>query len=262
MDHSRVGVELIAPRAATVLQTPAILHVRGRFAGGLYLDGSSGIVALTNATIALTPISARVAPDTALPDLLLGERVSADLIDLSTARVWSPRPDWAAFDATVFNASVDSERAEADARLRQEAPGVLAAAKTGWLPEALLGLGPGLTPAGDDVLVGRLLAWHAGLVSVSEPTGAIDRLLVSAEPRTNRLSLAFLRAAAAGECSQPWHGLWSALGPGSRSRAEAIRVILGTGQTSGAAAFWGFLTAGEAATNDASKRHNPGFSNR
>lgn len=262
MGHSRVGVELIAPRASIALQASAFLHVRGRFAGGLYLEGSSGILALTTGRIALTPISARVASDSALPDLPPGEHVSADLFDLSTTRVWSPRPDWAAFDALAFGASADEGRSVAGARLRHEAPAVLAAAETGWLPEALLGLGPGLTPAGDDVLVGRLLAWHAGLVPVGGPTAAIHHLLVNAENRTNRLSLAFLRAAAAGECGQPWHDLWPALGPGSRSRAEAIRVILGTGQTSGAAAFWGFLTAGEAATNDASKRHDPGFSNR
>ncbi len=257
MASGRARVDVIAPRAAAALRQSDRAHVLGRFSGGLYLDCAGDIVALTDAVIPLTPLSAQLASDSALPDLQPGNTLFTGTLDLGAARPWSPRPDWSGFDAEAFVLAAEDAFRAAEGLLRREAPEVLAAA-TGPLPEALLGLGPGLTPAGDDVLVGRLLARHAGVVADPWPTLAVDRLLASAKNRTNRLSLAFLRAAAVGECGQAWH----ALGPGSGSRTEAIRVILGTGQTSGAAALWGFLTSGEAATNDASKRHDPGLPNR
>lgn len=258
MDTHTARVDLLTPSTATALGGSERVRVRGSFSGGMYLDCADGIVALTDADIPLTPLSARLVRGCALPELRPGDSLRTDSLDLSSARLWSPRPDWSTFDPQGIVLAAGEALHRANELLRREAPEVLAVA-TGFLPEALLGLGPGLTPAGDDALVGRLLALHAGLVAFANPaTVAIDRLLTIAENRTNRLSLAFLRAAAAGECGQAWH----ALGPGSGSRAEAIRVILGTGQTSGAAALWGFLTAGEAATNDASKRHDPGFPNR
>ena len=257
MSACRVCIDAITPRGLTALRRSDRVRVLGRFAGGLYLDCTDDILALTASTILLTPLSARLTADSALPDLQPGETFDKDRLDLGAAQAWSPRPDWSRFDVDAFVHAAAEALREADALLRREAPAVLAAA-TGPLPEALLGLGPGLTPAGDDVLVGRLLARHAGLTAAPWPAGAVERLLGLAESRTTRLSLAFLRAAAAWECGEAWH----ALGPGSGSRAEAIRVILGTGQTSGAAALWGFLTAGEAATNDASQRHDPGLPNR
>ena len=97
--------------------------------------------------------------------------ISPIVIDLSAAVPWNPQPDW------------DHLRA----RRRQIAAGakVIAGilAEAGWtparcgLPEvvceqaargdtaalgALVGLGPGLTPAGDDWLAGWLLAQHLG----------------------------------------------------------------------------------------------------
>jgi hypothetical protein len=252
--RARLPIEVLSPRAATVLarQNPCV--VRGTFTGGLYLENDDGIIAVTRSEVPLTPLSARLGSGVALPRLHRGDVLPTATFDATQVRFWDPRPPWPALDVSAVLRLATSARIEAEARLQAEAPDVLARATTGLLPEALLGLGPGLTPAGDDVLVGRLLAaqarWPLGGIPASPDLAA--PLLAAAENRTTRLSLAFLRAAAAGECGQAWHDLWPTPGASSGSREAAIRVILGTGQTSGAAALWGFLTAGEVGTNDAS----------
>lgn len=250
----RLPIELLSLRAAAALarQNPCV--VRGTFTGGLYLETDDGIIAVTWSDVPLTPLSARLGSGVPLPPLHNGHVLPPAAFDLTLARLWDPRPRWADLDVATVMRLAAGARAEAEARLRTEAPDVLARASTGLLPEALLGLGPGLTPAGDDVLVGRLLAVQARgpRGGFPAPSDLAAPLLAAAENRTTRLSLAFLRAAAEGECGQAWHDLWPTPVPSSGSREAAIRVILGTGQTSGAAALWGFLTAGEVGTNDAS----------
>ena len=102
---------------------------------------------------------------------------------------------------------------------------------------ALAGLGGGLTPAGDDFLVGAMLyAWLA-----HPAPGAFCRILAeTAAPRTNRLSAAFLRAASRGQCSAAWHALLAASAAGTPLN-EAVHGIVTYGATSGADALIGFL---------------------
>jgi hypothetical protein len=111
---------------------------------------------------------------------------------------------------------------------------------------ALAGLGPGLTPAGDDFLLGLmagLRTWPQFLagkgLSVEEACQAIYR---AAAGRTNLLSMALLRSAREGLFSEVWHILLAALrqGEASEVRGAADRV-LGFGGTSGADALSGFL---------------------
>lgn len=82
----------------------------------------------------------------------------------------------------------------------------------------LLGLGPGLTPAGDDWLAGWLLGQHLGgdlrELALSLPKGLRDLEGLIAEvaaERTTTLSRAFLECAAAGEADEAWHELLDAL---------------------------------------------------
>ncbi len=75
----------------------------------------------------------------------------------------------------------------------------------------LCGLGPGLTPAGDDWLAGWLLAQHLAedlRRSRETSTGLIADITAD---RTTTLSRAFLACAAAGEADEDWHALLSAL---------------------------------------------------
>jgi hypothetical protein len=64
----------------------------------------------------------------------------------------------------------------------------------------------------------------------------------AAAPRTNRLSVAFLRAAARGECNIAWHHLLDALQNGPQEELlEATLAIIAHGHTSGADMLAGFL---------------------
>jgi hypothetical protein len=113
----------------------------------------------------------------------------------------------------------------------------------------LAGLGPGLTPAGDDWLAG----WLVGLRAAAAMSGArppldldaVGRAVVgSARPRTSRLSLAFLQAAADGAVAEPWHGLLAALADADQTPLRhASAEIMRHGATSGSDMLAGFLAA-------------------
>ncbi|MBN1935684.1 MAG: DUF2877 domain-containing protein [Anaerolineae bacterium] len=104
---------------------------------------------------------------------------------------------------------------------------------------ALAGLGKGLTPAGDDFLLGLLL--YAWLFHPDPQTFCTDVVDIAA-PRTTTLSAAFLRAGARGECSAPWHCLFDALSCGHEGKiALAVQRLLDCGATSGADSLLGFL---------------------
>jgi hypothetical protein len=106
----------------------------------------------------------------------------------------------------------------------------------------LAGLGPGLTPAGDDFLVG----WMAGLWLFGTGAGLpVVELcaLVAAEaaPRTTRLSAAWLCHAAAGRFGELWHGFAAACAEGGDGLRAAAGRIRDTGATSGSDALAGLL---------------------
>ncbi len=113
----------------------------------------------------------------------------------------------------------------------------------------LAGLGPGLTPAGDDWLAGWLVGLRAAeAIAGDDPPltlEAVGRAVVgSARPRTSRLSLTFLQAAADGAVTQAWHALLAALpdadpSPIRHAAAEVMRY----GATSGSDMLAGFLAA-------------------
>jgi hypothetical protein len=103
----------------------------------------------------------------------------------------------------------------------------------------LAGLGPGLTPAGDDFLLGLLLGLWA-----TRPKAEVIRLagivLQTAVPRTTQLSAAWLTAAARGEAVLAWHNFVEALLSGTAWKTS-INAILDIGETSGIAALLGFV---------------------
>jgi hypothetical protein len=109
---------------------------------------------------------------------------------------------------------------------------------------SLAGLGPGLTPSGDDFLAGVLLALalmrdHRADAELTEIAAL---LLETTAPRTHEISAAFLRAAHAGEASEPWHPLLDALSIGDAGRVRAAAVsVMEIGETSGADMLAGFL---------------------
>jgi hypothetical protein len=104
----------------------------------------------------------------------------------------------------------------------------------------LIGLGPGLTPAGDDVMAGTM----AGLVLLRHP--AAERFAAGvyslAAGRTTELSRALLRHAAAGRVSGEYAAVLQGL-VGERPLGPAIEGLLATGSTSGRAMALGLCTA-------------------
>jgi hypothetical protein len=184
-------------------------------------------------------------------------------IDLAPAIPWNPQPDW------------DHLRA----RRRQVVAGtnVIAGtlAEAGWslarcgLPEALcdqaargqtaatsalVGLGPGLTPAGDDWLAGWLLAQHL----VGEDLRGLQNLeglvVAMAADRTTTLSRALLACAAAGEADAAWHALLATLAEVPITYLpihQSTQTILSHGATSGAAMLTGFCAGVAHLTPDA-----------
>jgi len=112
--------------------------------------------------------------------------------------------------------------------------------------KSLAGLGPGATPAGDDLLLGLmagLRAWprflKAERLSVDDACAAIAG---AAEERTHALSAAHLRAAQVGQMGVRWHRLAFALAQGDEPAIrQAADTLLAVGATSGADALAGFL---------------------
>ncbi|MGY1836820.1 DUF2877 domain-containing protein [Blastococcus sp. SYSU DS0510] len=104
----------------------------------------------------------------------------------------------------------------------------------------LIGLGPGLTPAGDDVVAGTI----AGLVLLGHPSAQrfAAGVVSLAGGRTTELSRALLRHAAAGQVSGEYAAVLRGL-VGERPLAPAIARLLSTGATSGRAMALGLCTA-------------------
>lgn len=131
-----------------------------------------------------------------------------------------------------------------DSLLRAAAPGVLAV--RGWLGRALtgstevpppvvalIGLGPGLTPSGDDFLAGVMIALHY-LSHGNVARRLADVVLPSAARDTSLVSAAYLRCAAAGEGSKVLFDALDGLFAGDDALlAQRLDAIDGVGHTSG-----------------------------
>ena len=119
--------------------------------------------------------------------------------------------------------------------------------------QALLGLGPGLTPAGDDVLAGALVALHHH----GDPRGAqLAATVVPLLHRTTTVSAALLRQAVLGRAVPQLAAFVAALtcapgagvhGPGAHLcgaagvQQDVLRRLLAVGSTSGACLAFGAL---------------------
>ena len=149
---------------------------------------------------------------------------------LDTPFAHTPRGDSTSAQSLISNLS--SSLAVADL------PSSLAAARQ------LAGLGIGLTPAGDDFLLGALYA--AWIIHPPEVASVLAQGIANrAAPLTTSLSAAWLRSAGKGEAGIPWHQFFEALlvSPGENpvNLQGAMENVLSVGETSGADALSGFL---------------------
>jgi hypothetical protein len=181
-------------------------------------------------------------------------------LEFDGAVEWNPMPDWPGI-SVAMRADLsglqdltglvrDSPRRPAECLQDLEAASLLThglqsgdEAACVEAAHKLAGLGPGLTPAGDDFLVGAMLAAWAGLCGSS----AVEMCWAIAEaaaPRTTALSGAYLRAAGRGACAYRWHALFGALASRDRTGLEMTAGdLLAVGHTSGADALAGFCLA-------------------
>jgi hypothetical protein len=169
--------------------------------------------------------------------------IGIDLDDKDTALAW--RAAWQALSRHGGSAAF-AAIAAAPIRI------LVGATQSGQIGDAriavsqLIGLGEGLTPAGDDFLVGYL----AGLWSASRAKShdavrdTIGGAIAANAARTGTISRHYLEAAIAGEVSEPLARLSAAIGSGDTRQTErAAAAALSVGATSGAAASHGLLLA-------------------
>jgi hypothetical protein len=109
----------------------------------------------------------------------------------------------------------------------------------------LIGLGPGLTPSGDDLIGGAMCMLHAtGRGEIAARLAAW--VLPLAKSNTNRISAAHLECAAEGECGEAVNDAIVALVAGGEvdlGRIDAIGHTSGWDALAGAALALGTLAA-------------------
>jgi hypothetical protein len=183
-------------------------------------------------------------------------RVGPTVIDARTAVRWMPRT----YDVDIDGLGERVAELETVARhvawegswtLADAVAGALASGDRRDLDDAVrrtIGRGPGLTPAGDDVLVGILAVLTApGVPAGREPFAArLRAALVPALPATTEISRALLAQASHGHVSRP---VWELVGTVLSGRAAAASArarpdVLSTGATSGGDTCAGLVAAG------------------
>jgi len=105
----------------------------------------------------------------------------------------------------------------------------------------LAGLGQGLTPSGDDILLGATLAaWIIHPLDIA--TEIAKEITDITAPQTTSLSAAWLRSAGNGEAGILWHEFFDTLLSENNIQAQAASdKILAVGETSGMDALTGFM---------------------
>lgn len=194
-------------------------------------------------------------------------------IHTADAKLWSPRPDWEMLharkdeilnqltklpitnyrvrglplrglrDTPFVTAAQGYSTASLQSLISNFSPTLAAADISSALTitSQLAGLGAGLTPAGDDFIMGAVLA--AWIIHPPEIAGVLAEEITNvAAPLTTSLSAAWLRSVGRGEAGILWHEFFDALVSGNTSASQLqITKLLSVGHTSGADALAGFV---------------------
>lgn len=217
-----------------------VLHAGGRgtvvavFSKAAYVRLPAGLVALTTFEAPSGPIHAR--GRFPLAGLAAGDAMAVDGSiagqDLAGAEIWRgalpSAGDLEAGAGVALEVLDQAPPSALDAYGPQVARAAehLAAGHLAGVVQALAGLGPGLTPAGDDALAGILILEHVwrGQPPADAQTAA-----------TNEIAQAFLRWAAAGQSIAPVHRfLMAAAGKDGARATAALADLCRFGQSSGA----------------------------
>ena len=242
------GVPVAAPAALRdLLGGPArTAVVRGVFPTAVYLDTGDDVVALVTADALRLPCAlVLAAPRSSRPFATIqpadvttvgAGAVTVEDQQFLVRRWWRPAPVRPLHPGPRLAARADALEA-----LLPPLPAELPTDRRSWRPSTLVGLGPGLTPAGDDVLAAMLLT----LSAVPGTTTVVSALVAATSPlltRTTALSATLLRHAGAGRGIPEVARLVDALAGDGDLAAPAARLVA-VGHSSGTALAHGVLAA-------------------
>jgi hypothetical protein len=262
-------------------------RVHAKFARAIDLSCAQGVIVLLDAACGLVPhgvrlsgadwprlhASVRLGDEAALAEGQLRFVRSGLAIDLTVAQTWSARLtrisiDWTQPQVARAFALVRAHMAADTSATARDLASVLFARRIAAVTPALraafgrldaaaacehlrrlVGLGPGLTPSGDDFIIGCL----AGLaVSARGEPARLHCLMQIAQTlalelaATTRISRQHLSDAFELEFAEPLAALAAALANGDRDVMQRLRVALAVGAYSGRDAACGLLLALEA----------------
>ena len=170
--------------------------------------------------------------------------------------LWSPRPDWEILhvrrdDVFVLLSKLPVINYESPVSLRsvQFSNSLASALANADLPaslnatQKLAGLGIGLTPSGDDFIMGAILAaWIIHPADIARVLA--EEITNTAAPLTTSLSAAWLKSAGKGEAGVLWHNFFNNLISANQiAIQESMDKILSVGKTSGVDALSGFISS-------------------
>lgn len=231
-----IGVRAGGDGPTTIVLGRAAGDLRDRFAVGERVDSRAGCI--RSARVALDVADARVwrpaARAARVVDACLAARLRGVRERLAARRTLQPSVlDREAADVvTVFaRACAELDLAQATASL-----------------DRLLGWGEGLTPAGDDCIVGVLAALDALAhddAARRSHRDALGAAVAARSERTTAIAAHALRLAAAGHFAAPVDRFVAALctGDDDHAAAAALHDLLGLGATSGADTASGVVAA-------------------
>jgi hypothetical protein len=262
-----LAVRRAGQAALAALRAPGSGRVLATFRRSFYVETPAGLACVGPAELGDGPLNALCNMPAALDWEALGIAPGstvdvATLVHLAAAEAWAPSTPALTSPAPVPAARLGDWRRAAAAYARTDglAPlvadpdrvdtPVLRAARAPigeldrWFAAAtaecpppgilgLLGLGPGLTPSGDDYLAGAMIALRA--IGRGDRADALAKLVLgAAAERTSRLSAAHLACAAAGEGAGALHdALARLLGAAEDSPEPALAALDAIGHSSG-----------------------------
>jgi hypothetical protein len=254
---------------------PRILHIFDRACN--LINERREVLSVVTPQIRNGPFNLVVEDDVCFSDHLSFESpvsVSSNHLNLGSlvinpidAKLWNPRPDWKMLHArkddianqiaqlkitnylrnSDFDAPFNDHSGLLNHRNLLVPQSLLSSLSTSNLPSSLTaaqklaGLGVGLTPSGDDFIMGAIYA--AWIIHPSEVASVLAQAIANtAAPLTTSLSAAWLRSAGKGDAGIVWHEFFDALVSTDLAQIqETMKNILAIGETSGADALSGFI---------------------
>src|SRR5215213_10331004 len=238
---------------------PRILHIFDRTCN--LINERMEILSMVTSQIGNGPFNLVLEKDILLSEYLtiessisiLGDQLTLGdlLVNIADAKLWSPCPDWEVLHAQKVQVIHQISLLEAPAYPSLLSSALLSTFCTSIATADLLGsltvtrklagLGIGLTPAGDDFIMGAIYA--AWIIHPFEVAEALVREIANiAAPLTTSLSAAWLRSAGRGDAGVLWHHFFNALVSSNPVQVQdAMGRILAIGETSGGDALAGFL---------------------